>query len=290
MAVYPGAVYKPTTFGGRTPRNLQGRGILHVAVSGARSLAPWNQNTWHMYVAHDGYCEQYVDSAFRAYASGTANDDAFQIETAGGLGSSAVLNAERWTPAAAERLADIMAWLNTVDGTPLQPLPDSLPVRRGWGPHRLGIQHSRGVGAVPGWLMPGGERWSSAVGKECPGNAKVAQIPALIARAQQIRNGSPQQEDDMNPQQEQLLREVHGVLFSGTPATPATLSVYQRLVAVQGVLGGLAKTGGVDPGALASALRPIIAEAVQAGMAADNEDQADEIVDRLAARLGTPGA
>lgn len=41
----------------------------------------------------------------------------------------------------------------------------------------------------------------------------------------------------------------------------------------------------VDPAAMSGALRPIIAEAVAAGMAADNKQQAEEIVDRIAARL-----
>ena len=197
MAIYPGAVWKPTPHGGKTPRNKQGRGILHVAVSARRSYPPDSANaTWHMYVAHDGYCEQYVDSDHRAYASGDANDDAFQIETAGGLGTSAALNAERWTPAAVERLADIMAWLQRVDGTPLQLLPDSKPGRRGWGPHRLGIKHS--AGPRPGWWQPGGEVWTKHLGKECPGDAKVAQVPLIIARAQQIQNG----DDDMPSAQE----------------------------------------------------------------------------------------
>jgi hypothetical protein len=177
VAIYPGAVFKPTDFGGRTPRAEQGRGILHVAVSERRSLPPFNGNTWHFYVAKDGYCEQYVDTAFRAFADVEANDDAIAIETQGGTGSSAQVESELWTPAQEERLADIMRWARAVHGVPLELLLDSRPGRRGWGPHRLGIQHSRGVGAVPGWLQPGGERWSTVVGKLCPGAAKVGQIP-----------------------------------------------------------------------------------------------------------------
>jgi N-acetylmuramoyl-L-alanine amidase len=183
VAIYPGAVFKPTDFGGRTPRAEQGRGILHVAVSERRSLPPFNGNTWHFYVAKDGYCEQYVDTAFRAFADVEANDDAIAIETQGGTGSSAQVESELWTPAQEERLADIMRWARAVHGVPLELLPDSRPGRRGWGPHRLGIQHSRGVGAVSGWLQPGGERWSTVVGKLCPGAAKVGQIPGILGKA-----------------------------------------------------------------------------------------------------------
>jgi hypothetical protein len=174
MPLYPGAVFKPTQFGGRTPRNRQERGVLHVAVSRARALAPWNENTWHFYVAADGYCEQYVDTAFRAWADVTANDDAIAIETAGGVGTSDQVNAERWTGPQAARLADLMRWAQATDGVPFTLLPDSLPGRTGWGPHRLGIDP---------WRVSGGEVWSSSRGKLCPGDAKVAQIPELLTVA-----------------------------------------------------------------------------------------------------------
>jgi hypothetical protein len=204
VAIYPGATFKPTSWGGRTARNKQGRGILHVAVSGARSLPPWNGNTWHFYVAKDGYCEQYVDTEYRAYASADANDDALSIETAGGLGSSAVLNAEPWTPAQMARLADIMRWESQQPGgAPLELLPDSKAGRRGWGPHRLGIKHS--AGAVAGWWQPGGEVWSGSTGKECPGDAKVRQVPQAIEMA---RSGQAVEDDMFEAEDRELLRRV----------------------------------------------------------------------------------
>ena len=106
-----------------------------------------------------------------------------------------------------------MRWLQTVDGTPLDLMPDSKPGRRGWGPHRLGIEHSRGIGAVPGWLLPGGERWSSHIGKECPGDAKVAQVAELLELA---RNGG----DDM-PSKEEFIDWVRqGVISASVPKSP----------------------------------------------------------------------
>lgn len=195
MGWFPKAKRVPTPYGGHVPRNRQGRGILHVAVSNARSLPPWNQNTWHMYVAKDGSCEQYVDSDFRAFASADANDDAFSIETAGGVGSTAQVNAEKWTSEQMQTLAEIMVWRKHEDGTPLDVLPDSKPGRRGWGPHRLGIDP---------WRVPGGESWSAHYGKLCPGDAKVAQIPAIVMLARIIDSGgvapvSPiiEEDDDM---------------------------------------------------------------------------------------------
>ena len=82
------------------------------------------------------------------------------------------------------------------DGAPLQLLPDARPGRRGWGPHRLGIKHSGGP--RPGWWQPGSELWSNALGKECPGDAKVAQIPGLITEAREgtVPAPTPPEEDD----------------------------------------------------------------------------------------------
>jgi hypothetical protein len=180
MGWFPKAKRVPTPYGGTVPRNDQDRGILHVAVSGRKSLPPWNVNTWHMYVAKDGSCEQYVDSRFRAFASGDANDDAFSIETEGGLGNDREVNSEPWTPEQCRTLAEIMVWREQEDGTPLEVLPDSKPGRRGWGPHRLGIDP---------WRVPGGEAWTKHRGKLCPGDAKVAQIPGIVALARQIKAG-----------------------------------------------------------------------------------------------------
>jgi len=236
MAIYPGATFRPTTFGGKTPRTKGQRGIVHVAVSASPSLAPWNQNTWHFYVAADGQCTQFVDTDFCAWASAAANDDALSIETQGGLGASAQLNAERWTPAAAARIADIMRWAHDTEGIPLDLLPDSQPGRRGWGPHRLGIQHS--AGPRPGWWQPGGEVWSSVLGKECPGDAKVAQVPEIIGLA---RSGQTSEDDVMNSAQQKLLESVfnHDVVILRTVAAiaakqAATDVVLQQLAAKQG--------------------------------------------------------
>jgi hypothetical protein len=106
------------------------------------------------------------------------------------------VNSEPWTPAQCARIADIMRWeASQPGGAPLEQLPDSRAGRRGWGPHRLGIKHS--AGPRPGWWQPGGEVWSNALGKECPGDAKVAQVPQIIQLA---RSGDdmPLNQDDLN--------------------------------------------------------------------------------------------
>jgi len=261
MAIYPGAVYKPTSFGGHTPRIKGQRGILHVAVSGARSLPPWNQNTWHFYVAADGYCEQYVDTDWCAWASVDANTDALSIETQGGLGTSAQVNAEPWTPAAAARIADIMRWANATEGIPLAVLPDSKAGRRGWGPHRLGINP---------WRVAGGQVWSNSNGKECPGDTKVAQVADIIRLAQQGDDFMATMSDAEKADLMELVR-VFLPGKSGRSAGPGWLRVDSTSAAVAKLL---AKPG-VSAADIAAAI-PL--------------DLAAQVTDELAKRLNSPAA
>lgn len=207
MAIYPGATYRPVRYGA-VARNRQGRGMLHVAVSTAVSLPPSTANTWHFYVARsapDGsmngsggpaYCEQYVDTEHRAYGGVDGNDDVIIVETAGGTGTSAALNAEPWTRAQELRLADLMRWeAGQPGGAPLELLPDARAGRRGWGPHRLGIKHSAGL--VAGWWSPGCELWSTKLGKECPGDTKIRQIPGLLELARRGPTPTTPEDDEM---------------------------------------------------------------------------------------------
>lgn len=167
MAIYPGATAK--LIEPSDQRNFQGRAIFHVAVSRSRSLRPSGGNSWHMYVAEDGYAEQYVDDTQRAYANVDANDDAFSVETAGAANPLTV-DTEPWTEAQCHTLAGIWRWQHDLRGVPFDILPDSMPGRRGVGTHRLGIDP---------WRVPNGEKWSTSRGKRCPGDAKIAQLPYI---------------------------------------------------------------------------------------------------------------
>lgn len=169
MAIFPGAIYQPINLGSNPARRQKGgRFILHVAVSNAQSLKPWNDNTWHFYVAKNGQIFQYVDTDYRAYCNRDANYEAVSVETAGG-----VTNADRepWTHEQLVSLAAIARWLHETEGIPLDLIPDSLKGRRGIGYHRQGIDP---------WRAPGGELWSASRGKICPGAGKIAQIPQML--------------------------------------------------------------------------------------------------------------
>lgn len=176
MARMPGAIWKPISKSRAARR--KGRGIcLHVAVSEAASLHGYFSGATsdsHFYVRKDGTIEQYVDTDLVAYANAAGNSSLISVETQGG-----VTNADRepWTPAQVAALARIVRWSADIDGFPLQPMPDSRPASRGVGYHKLGCRP---------WVVSGGELWSSATGKICPGAGKIAQIPQVIAQAKNL--------------------------------------------------------------------------------------------------------
>ena len=183
MAWYSGAIRKEVTRH-RTPM-ADHRGIcLHIAVSTGASLfnyfnQPGNP-TSHFYVRFSGEVEQYVSTAYRAPAQLEGNPTMVGIETQGGVGDN--LN-EGWYDAQRESLARLCAWLNETHGIPLQAMPNSKPSSRGVGYHKQGVDPYR---------VDGGELWSTAYGKVCPGDARIQQIPSIITRAKQILT----QEDD----------------------------------------------------------------------------------------------
>lgn len=91
------------------------------------------------------------------------------------------------------------------------------------------------------------------------------------------------QGDDMDPVIAQKISEIHGVLFSGTPATPRALSVYARLVDVQTALTNAlpqlladAQKPGADPAAIAAAV-----------VSAIPDDLAQDVLDGLAEKLAS---
>lgn len=190
--IVPGARWAPIDVGSRAARR-KGRGlVLHVAVSGAADLRPWlppatRPSDWHFYLPKDPLPTgerfwQYVDLDVQCWADSQGNVTLPAAESQGGLGDSAAVNSEPWTANQVEAAATIYAYLHQTEGAPLALMPNSLPTSTGLAPHRLGI--------TP-WRVAGGESWSSSAGKLCPGDAKVAQLPAVLARAVELAGGSP---------------------------------------------------------------------------------------------------
>jgi hypothetical protein len=119
-------------------------------------------------------------------------------------------------------IAQICAWAHETHGVPLVACPDSKPDSRGIAYHRQGIDGNWADYEFDGRVR-GGEVWTKSRGKVCPGDRRIRQIPAIIARAKQIAGGAAAalpMEDDMPytdwPQEDRealtadVARAVHG--------------------------------------------------------------------------------
>lgn len=199
MGWMPGAVRSPFPTPGRA-RRRKGRGVAyHVAVSEAESLRPWPGADWHFYVSKKGTIYQFIDTDLQSWTTGAGNSSMIGVETEGGVHNP---ETEPWTDAQLDALARIARWAHETEGIPLRLMKSSHPSERGLGWHKLGVRP---------WVVPGGELWSSAYGKICPGRAKIAQMPEVLRRAQ-----GTDQEDDMNAEQAKQLEKLYEVYVTGT--------------------------------------------------------------------------
>lgn len=193
MARYPGAIWKPITAGkGRKKLTVWNRVNLHIAVSNANSLHGYFNKSGipdsHFYVRHDGKIEQYVDTAYQAFADLEGNDATISIETAGtGTGN--------WSAEQRESLAQLYAWAVKTHGIARKMATSSKPGNesKGLSWHRLGCDGN--FPPLPSILAGrtqrgGGMRYSLSLGKVCPTDARIKQIPGIYARALVILDGT----------------------------------------------------------------------------------------------------
>lgn len=188
MAIYPGANVRLLN-----PRYLSGRKIpvhnrvnLHVA-AGTGSLfnyfnAPGRASS-HFWVAFGGVVEQYVDTTYQAEADLEGNDATISVETEGGLGPSP--DTDPWTDAQVAAIAGLVRWAMDTHNIPrvLATSSRTDASSRGLSWHRLGIDGN--FPALPDIRAGrrqrgGGMRYSSALGKICPGGGKIQQIPSIL--------------------------------------------------------------------------------------------------------------
>lgn len=213
MKTYPGAAYKP--LGPQTEPRMTGHDIvcLHTMVGYLSSTdayfrtangAGYQGTESHFGVGGrwgkdgtlglDGTVWQWQDLAHQADANLDGNPTTISVETA----DNAARPIQPWTPLQCEAIAQLLAWLCSREahaecpsswtchreGIPLALIPDTKPGRRGIGYHRQGCDP---------WRVNGGVKWSGSSGKDCPTEARIAQVPTVIARAIEITN---HQEDD----------------------------------------------------------------------------------------------
>lgn len=180
----PGALWQPVDVGNRAARR-KGRAVVgHIAVSNSANLRPAaDVNTrpadWHLYLPEAGGIIQQIDLDLQSWATRDGNGSVIAWESQGGVTPAGV--AAPWSDGQVEAAAFVLAYANETEGVPLDVMPDSRPASRGMGHHGLGIDP---------WRVSGGELWSSARGKECPGPARKLQVPVIVSRARELRHGS----------------------------------------------------------------------------------------------------
>lgn len=138
----------------------------------------------------DGRAYQWQDTVYEADANLDGHWHVISIETADNA-PSRVEDIAEWTPRQCTTIARIIAWACDVYDIPAVLIPDTRRGRRGIAYHRQGCEHSDGIGSHPGWLVSGGERWSGAVGKGCPGPRRIRQLSdVIIPMVREILNPS----------------------------------------------------------------------------------------------------
>lgn len=181
--------------------------ILHVAASEAASLHGWFSNpsakaSSHFYVRRDGTVEQYVSLKDRSWAQQHGNDRLISIETQG-MGSG------EWTAAQVASLARLCNELAAKYGFPLRQMTSSKVTEKGIGYHALGVaitaeQLKKGVSQT------GGELWSSARGKVCPGPDRIKQVPSIIKQAKTGKVSKPKKKVTVSKWSGKMASPVEG--------------------------------------------------------------------------------
>lgn len=186
--IVPGAIWQPIDVGDRDVR-AKGRGaVAHVAVAESAHLVPGGPVAtrgadWHFYLPREttpaGRFYQFIDLDLQCWASGGGNYSMPAWESQGGVHDA---EHEPWSDNQLEAGALIYAYLMESEGAPNRLMTSSLSTERGLGWHKLGVRP---------WVVPGGEVWSSSYGKICPGQAKIDGMATMLARAVELRHGSP---------------------------------------------------------------------------------------------------
>lgn len=148
----------------------------------------------------DGVIYQWVDTEYRADANLEGNHRLISIETADNA-PRLTSDIAPWSTAQVDSIVRLVAALCRRYDIPAELVPDSKSTRRGIAYHRQGIEP---------WRGGVGEVWSASRGKECPGDARIAQIRnTIIPRVRAAL--APKQEEFVMASKDEVkaaLREV----------------------------------------------------------------------------------
>ena len=138
MARWSEAAWRPVkNHGGARPKGQPSVVVMHHAVANGSLYNVFNgsrQASTDFWIAKDGRCEQYVDTAMTSWGNGNsnANQRGISVETEG---CGAAPHAEAMTDAMISTFARLLAWANRTHGVPLRKTEDyNVP---GFGYHRM---------------------------------------------------------------------------------------------------------------------------------------------------------
>lgn len=210
-----GAIKVPVQSKGRDRLQVINRVNAHIAVSNAKSLYTSfdeiDEVDSHLYVRHgtkaqiadpNGMAdfEQYVPLTHNAFADLDGNDGTWSIETAGGVGSDAIVG--EWDDAQLRRLAWLWRGMRE-HGDIHNKLATSSRLNsiesKGLSWHRLGIDGNFPEGLMGGRLQRGATsvsdprymHYSKHWGKSCPTPNRIEQIRTVHAMSQKAEPTKP---------------------------------------------------------------------------------------------------
>ena len=188
MAIMPGANWLGEHGAGSGTISRYDIVCVHTIVGYAPAHAA------HFSTHANGQIDQSRDTRYRSAANYMGNYRVIAIENEdhgpafGSWNTNDGHQVPGFTAAQMESIAQILAWAYRVHGVPLVLAPDSKPGSRGIAYHRQGISSPNDFAgyAYPG-RVPGGEVWTTAPGKVCPGDRRISQlIQIIIPRARVI--------------------------------------------------------------------------------------------------------
>lgn len=178
MARCPFAIWKPLPANAKQARMIPRLVINHTAVDapGETDLYGWFLSSGlesHFFLQNDGDLYQYMDTEVVAEANYKANQFAVSIETE----DDGAPRTTPWNPKQVEMLVRLHDWLCTVHPT--------IPRRKAdrWDGSGIGWHSMWGFNTT---ANRGVNPWTSAIGKDCPGAPRIAQMPDIISR---VANG-----------------------------------------------------------------------------------------------------
>jgi hypothetical protein len=184
MSTYSNAEWRPLAAGSPgVTMDAHDIVCVHTMVGSlATTESMFRQNGWAGTESHfgvggpadgalDGTVYQWVDTDDQADANLQGNHRLISIETSDGGDET-----NPWSDKQLDAITDIIVWACQTYAIPTTLIADSTPGQRGIGYHRQGVDP---------WRVAGGEKWSKANGKVCPGDVRIDQlVNAVIPRVQ----------------------------------------------------------------------------------------------------------